>query len=279
MTPMRAPIYQVDAFTSDPFRGNPAAVVPLEGWLPDHTLQAIARENNLSETAFFIPSGSRDAEFELRWFTPTLEVALCGHATLASGHVLMRNLGFRGERVRFQTRHAGIVGVEREGERLVLDFPVVPPVAAEPSHELADILGAAPRALITTDPGSGTPSYMAAVFEREAEIRAIEPDFRRMGRLKGPSRGNVIVTAPGSGEIDFVSRFFAPGSGIDEDPVTGSVHCLLTPYWAHRLGKTELRARQVSARGGELWCALAGDRVRIGGHAVTYMQGTIEIPG
>lgn len=278
---MRAPIYQVDAFTTELFAGNPAAVVPLEAWPADALLQGIARENNLSETAFLVASKAPDADYELRWFTPTVEVALCGHATLASGHVLMRHLGFDAERVRFATRRSGIVGVEREGGReggrLVLDFPAIEPVKPRAGIDgLEEALGAPIGEVWVADRGASSEGNVVAILGSAAAVRGLAPDFRR---LRGIGGGCVTVTAPGDGAgVDFVSRFFAPGAGIDEDPVTGSAHCILTPLWGARLGKRELHARQVSERGGELWCTLAGDRVRIGGHAVTYMEGTIEMP-
>ncbi len=278
---MRLPIYQVDAFAAEVFAGNPAAVVVLErGWLEDRLLAAIASENNLSETAFLVPADGDEADYELRWFTPTVEVELCGHATLASGHVLMRHLGWAGERVRFRTRMRGIVGVERGDEgRLVLDFPAIEPVAHPGPEGLAEGLGATPAEVVASDT-SAAPGYVAAVFGSAEEIRTLRPDFRR---LAGVGIGMVIATGPGAGRddapdgVDFVSRFFAPGAGIDEDPVTGSVHCLLTAYWSSRLGRRSMRARQLSARGGELWVECAGDRVRIAGHAVTYLVGEIEV--
>lgn len=276
---MRAPIYQVDAFTTDVFAGNPAAVVPLEAWPADELLQGIALENNLSETAFMVPGATPEADYELRWFTPTVEVALCGHATLATGHVLMRHLGFRGERVRLRTRRSGMVAVEREGERLVLDFPAIAPTSATGaslSRDLEHALGTPVVEVFMPGRGVKAEASLVAILESAAAVRSVTPDFRALRSVGG---GCAIVTAPGDDAgVDFVSRFFAPGAGIDEDPVTGSAHCILTPLWAQRLGKAELRARQVSARGGELWCTLAGERVRIAGYAVTYMQGTIEIP-
>ncbi len=233
---MRLPIYQVDAFTDRLFAGNPAAVVPLKDWLPDATLQAIAAENNLAETAFFLPRG--DA-YALRWFTPAVEVDLCGHATLASAYVIFRFIEPERRRVAFETLKAGTL------------------VAA---------LGKNPTELLAS-------RDWFAVYEREADIAAIKPDFAALRRLDRA----VIITAPGSGGVDFVSRFFAPWAGIDEDPVTGSAHCQLIPYWAKRLGKTRLAARQISSRGGALTCALEGDRVTIAGQARLYLEGAITI--
>jgi PhzF family phenazine biosynthesis protein len=260
---MRLPIYQVDAFTDRIFAGNPAAVVPLEEWLSDATLQAIAAENNLAETAFFLPRG--DA-YALRWFTPTVEVDLCGHATLASAYVIFRFIEPGRRRVAFETRQAGTLIVTRQGDELAMDFPAWPPKPAEASPGLVAALGKNPTEVLAS-------RDWFAVYEREADIAAIKPDFAALRRLDRA----VIITAPGSGGVDFVSRFFAPWAGIDEDPVTGSAHCQLIPYWAKQLGKTRLAARQVSARGGALTCALEGDRVTIAGQARLYLEGTIII--
>jgi PhzF family phenazine biosynthesis protein len=262
---MRIPLYQVDAFvTGEPFSGNPAAVCPLEAWLPDHLMQAIAAENNLSETAFFVPE---NGDYRLRWFTPTTEVELCGHATLASAFVIFRSLAPQLRTVRFRTEKAGTLAVGRDGEMLALDFPTRPPVPCAVSGELAAALGRAPASVLAG------PSYLA-VYDTADEIAALKPDFAAVARL---DRGGVIVTAPGRGEIDFVSRYFAPAAGVDEDPVTGSAHCMLIPYWAARLGKTRLAARQISRRGGALSCELHGERVAIAGRAALYLEGMIEI--
>jgi len=260
---MRLPIFQIDAFAGRPFTGNPAAVVPLDRWLPDATLQAIAAENNLSETAYFVP----DADgFELRWFTPAVEVELCGHATLASAYLLYRRLGYDRPEVHFRTRQAGVLVVRPDGRRFELDFPSRPPQPVAVPPTLATALGRAPEAVLAAR------DYLA-VYEDEASMRALAPD---MAALAGLDRFAVIATAPGT-DCDFVSRFFAPAKGVPEDPVTGSAHCTLVPYWATRLGKDALHARQVSARGGELWCRLDGDRVLIAGEAVLFLEGTIEI--
>lgn len=263
---MRLPIYQVDAFTDRLFGGNPAAVVPLEGWLPDDLLQTIAAENNLSETAFFVPDGSG---YELRWFTPAVEVDLCGHATLATACVIATLLDRGRERIDFTTRKAGTLTVTREGGVYTLDFPSRPPEPVEAPHpDLAAALGGpAPSAVL------GARDYLV-VYENAKDVLALKPD---MARLASVDRFAVCVTAPGSDGVDFVSRFFAPARGIPEDPVTGSAHCMLIPYWARRLGKERLAARQVSRRGGSLRCELAGDRVRIGGEAVLYLEGSIHI--
>ena len=261
---MKFPIYQIDAFTSRLFGGNPAAVVILEHWLTDEVLQNIAAENNLAETAFVIP---REGQSQLRWFTPTLEVDLCGHATLAAGHVLIKYIYPLLQRVSFSTR-SGELPVSRQGDLLSLDFPVRPGKPIRVSDALVAALGARPReAFLARD--------LLAVFDTEAEVRALRPDLERVAALDAFA---VIVSAPGS-DVDFVSRFFAPKAGVPEDPVTGSAHCTLVPYWAGRLGKPRLKARQVSPRVGELDCELRGDRVSIGGKAVEYLRGEIEIPG
>ncbi|MEK7951028.1 PhzF family phenazine biosynthesis protein [Luteolibacter soli] len=260
---MSIPYYQVDAFTDRLFGGNPAGVCLLTDWLPDHVLQSIAAENNLAETAFVI---QRDSFFDLRWFTPELEVDLCGHATLASAHVIFRHLGYRGSVVRFQTR-SGILSVSREeGERLTLDFPARPADLCDTPAALAAGLGATP--VVT-----GKARDYLAVFESEEEVRHLKPDMAALARLDCLG---IIATAPGV-DCDFVSRFFAPGAGVPEDPVTGSAHCTLIPYWAGRLGRTKLHARQVSQRGGELFCEHRSDRVGIGGHAVTYSSGFLHV--
>ncbi len=261
---MRIPLYQVDAFSERPFGGNPAAVCPLEGWLADEVMQAIAAENNLPETAFFVAEGER---WGLRWFTPTTEVDLCGHATLASAYVLFNFLVPERTRVAFRTEKAGELAVTRGGALLALDFPAWPPAPCEEPAGLGAALGRRPAAVLAAR------DYVAVYDDIDA-VSALTPDFAAVARL---DRFAVIATAPGTGEIDFVSRFFAPAQGVDEDPVTGSAHCALIPYWAKRLGKTRLEARQVSRRGGRLSCALDGDRVTIAGRAALYMTGTIEI--
>lgn len=256
---MELDLYQVDAFAARPFGGNPAAVVPLADWLDDGVLQAIALENNLSETAFFV---RRDGRYDLRWFTPTVEVDLCGHATLASAHVILNHLDPEATRVDFESK-SGPLAVTRDGELLTLDFPAKPPQPVE-DPAVAAALGAPPLELLRAD-------KTLAVLESEAAVRAAKPDLAVVAGLKGDG---LIVTAPGE-EVDFVSRYFAPHAGIPEDPVTGSAHCVLTPYWAERLGKQELSAWQVSARGGELFCRLAGERVLISGRVAPYLQGRI----
>jgi PhzF family phenazine biosynthesis protein len=261
---MRLPIYQVDAFTEKLFGGNPAAICPLEAWLPDATMQAIAAENNLAETAFFV---REDGDYVLRWFTPAVEVDLCGHATLASAYIIFRYLEPHRQSVNFRTLKAGTLTVERREDSLVMDFPARPPSPAEAPAGLIAALGGAPRDVLRAR------DYLA-IYGSAAEITALKPDFTALAKIDCFA---VIATAPGVNGIDFVSRFFAPRQGIDEDPVTGSSHCTLVPYWAKRLGKSELEARQISTRGGALSCALDGDRVRIGGRAVLYLEGQITL--
>lgn len=259
---MDLPYYQVDAFSGRLFSGNPAGVCLLEQWLPDATMQSIAAENNQAETAFVI---ARDGHFDLRWFTPRVEMDLCGHATLAAAHVIFRHLGFAGDEIRFQTK-SGELGVTRRGEMLALDFPSVLATPCEAPAALVNGLGRQP--VFTAK----ARDFMA-VFETEEEVRNLKPNFAELGRL---DTLGIIATAPGE-ECDFVSRFFAPAAGVDEDPVTGSAHCTLIPYWAERIGRTELAALQVSARGGELSCYHRGDRVTIAGRAKTYLSGTIHL--
>jgi PhzF family phenazine biosynthesis protein len=260
MTELR--LVQVDAFADRPFTGNPAAVMPLDDWLPDETLQAIAMENNLSETAFTIPA-TGDADYELRWFTPTTEVVLCGHATLASGHVLIG-----GERVRFRTRRAGLLEVSRDpaGQGYEMSLPAWKP-EPRPLPEIVAALGC--RAVETL---WHPHRYGVVVVESEEEVLAVRPDFRALAE-----EGDVltIVTARGR-DADMVSRVFATGAGIDEDPVTGSAHAVIVPYWAERLGHDSLTAFQASRRGGRLTGRLAGDRVILGGRCVTVMEGVLR---
>ena len=259
---IEVPIYQVDAFASQIFAGNPAAICPLEDWLPDDVLQAIALENNLSETAFFVRRG---ADFDLRWFTPAHEVDLCGHATLGSAFVIANHLDNGCAEVRFHSR-SGLLTVARDGDLYTLDFPALPPRRSEPSAAVAAALGAAPAELWDE-------MDMMAVFPSEADVAALRPDSAKVAAIE--TRG-IIATAPGEAR-DFVSRFFAPRAGIPEDPVTGSAHCILTPYWAKRLGKTKMSARQISARGGELAVEARGGRVLISGRVVPYMEGRLRV--
>lgn len=258
---MKLPIYQVDAFTSRLFGGNPAAVVLLDEWLSDAVMQGIALENNLSETAFVI---AREDMSELRWFTPTMEVDLCGHATLAAGHVLFNHRYRNINQLQFRTR-SGILGVKRNGEMFSLDFPSLA-VAAAVVSGAKEALGMQPRETLMSN-------SLLAVFETEDELRAIRPDYDRVAAL---GAWMVIVTAPGQ-DVDYVFRVFAPGAGIPEDPATGSAHCTLVPYWAARLRQSAFRARQLSARVGEFRCELLGDRVSISGGAVEYLCGEIHV--
>ena len=259
---MKLKQYQVDAFTDKVFSGNPAAVIPLSSWLDDSLLQAIAEENNLSETAFFV---STEKGFHLRWFTPTKEVKLCGHATLATAHVIFEIIGYPKQAIIFETLSGELV-VEKKGEWLEMNFPACPPAPCEFSETLVQALGLRPiEVLAATD-------YLA-VFDSEASIRAITPSQALLGQLD--LRG-VIITAPGM-DVDFVSRFFAPNCGIPEDPVTGSAHCELTPYWANKLGKNILTAKQVSKRGGNITCEMKADRVFLSGCAVIFMEAEIVI--
>lgn len=289
---MKLPYYEVSAFTTNPFGGNPAGVCVLDAWLPDAVLLGIAANNNLAETAFVVPhvpvsaaqipsprpsprlggeretelrGGSSGCNFELRWFTPTVEMDLCGHATLAAASVLFHERGLGGQEIRFQSR-SGVLTVTRNQDLLTLDFPARPPAPSVAPEALLHGLGAKPKETFKAR------DYLA-VFGSEAEVRELKPDF---ALLKNLDCLGTIVTAPGT-DCDFVSRFFAPGVGVAEDPVTGSAHCTLIPFWAERLGKAKLFARQVSARGGELFCEQVGERVKIGGRAVHYLCGEIKI--
>jgi PhzF family phenazine biosynthesis protein len=261
---MKIPIFQVDAFTSRLFCGNPAAVCILDDWIDDFLLQSIAGENNLSETAFIVPRGHT---FDLRWFTPTTEVALCGHATLASAYVLFNQNGWPEKTVSFQTRKRGQLSVTRKGDLLEMDFPAIPVHEQPPPAGLMQALNIEPEEIF------GSAEDMLVVLDSEKSVRAISPDFAKLEQVD--CRG-VIVTAKGD-KSDFVSRFFGPRVGVPEDPVTGSAHCVLVPYWAGRLKKNILHAFQVSKRGGELFCENLGQRVRISGRAVMYMQGEITL--
>lgn len=260
--PVDVSLFQIDAFTDRVFGGNPAAVCPLDAWLADDVMQAIAAENNLAETAFFV---ANDTGYDLRWFTPTLEVELCGHATLASAFLIFERLAPAADILRFQTR-SGELTVARKDGMLFLDFPSYPGPAVECPEALAGGLGNVPHEVIEG------PNYMA-VFQSEADIAALSPNLEMLATLH--PRG-VIATAPGDA-VDFVSRFFGPSFGVPEDPVTGSAHCMLTPYWAQRLGRTRMDARQISKRGGVLVCEDRGARVGIGGNAVMYLEGTISV--
>ena len=261
---MEIPIHHIDAFVTDGvFTGNPAAVCPLREWLPERVMQQIATENNLSETAFFVGGNGR---YDIRWMTPAAEIDLCGHATLASAHVVFQTLEPGRRDVRFDSM-SGPLFVRAEGDVLFLDFPSRPPERVAMNPAIAKALGKPFVELLSAR------DYIA-VYEKADDVRALKPD---MGLLRALDKKAVIATAAGSGEIDFVSRFFGPGYGIDEDPVTGSSHTHLIPYWAKRLGKSRLRARQVSARGGELVCEDQGERVSMCGRVATYLEGVIRI--
>ena len=261
---MTIPIFQADAFTSKLFGGNPAAVCPLTEWLPDEVMQKIAIENNLAETAFFVKT---NGGYKLRWFTPEYEIDLCGHATLASAHILFTELTYGGEEIHFETVKAGILHVKRDGDRYTMDFPSRPPIPIDAPVGLTEALSDKQPVEVLR-----SRDYFI-VYESEDDIRDISPDFFALSKM---DTVGVIVTAPGK-DVDFVSRFFAPGAGIQEDPVTGSAHCNLIPYWAKKLGKDKLHAYQLSSRKGEVWCELKGDRVLMSGNVVTYLSGEISI--
>lgn len=259
---MKLKLFQVDAFTDQLFAGNPAAVCPLEKWLDDALLQAIAAENNLAETAFFIPDGDG---YHLRWFTPAAEVKLCGHATLATAHVLFEVMGVDKQELRFSTL-SGILTVTRDGNRMSMDFP------GQPSRKhvdsaVAGALGKTPAALFES-------LYYIALFDNADEVAALRPDMKAVEAL--PTMG-VVATAPGR-DADFVSRFFAPSVGVPEDPVTGSAHCALAPFWAQKLSKNQLEGHQISSRGGRVYCEVVGDRVILSGKTALYLEGMIHLP-
>jgi PhzF family phenazine biosynthesis protein len=258
---MKIPIYQVDAFTHRVFGGNPAAVCPLERWLDDATMQSIALENQLSETAFFVAG---ESPIRIRWFTPACEVDLCGHATLASASVYLETIAPERDSVTFESM-SGPLTVRRDDGLYVMDLPSRPAAPCDVPKGLIEALGAHARQWLKAR------DYLA-VFDTEADVRALQPDFSALAGFD-----KLIVTAPGD-EADFVSRFFAPSVGVDEDPVTGSSHCTLTPYWAKRLGRPRLSALQVSARGGELLCEDRGVCVSVAGRAVRFLEGTIQLP-
>ena len=259
---MKVKIYQIDAFTDKVFSGNPAAVCPLENWIEDAVMQNIASENNLAETAFFVKENSG---YNIRWFTPVTEVELCGHATLASAYVIFNILNTATENITFSSL-SGPLFVERDGKKIVLDFPSIPPESCDFPMKLVEALGAEPESVMSCN------NYFV-IYSSEEEIVSIEPDFKLLSELDLHA---VIITAPGR-DVDFVSRFFAPKFGIPEDPVTGSAHCTLIPYWADRLNKKRLKARQLSRRGGELFCEDLGKRVKISGYAMNYLEGIIEV--
>jgi len=263
---MTIPIYQADAFTDQLFGGNPAAICPLTEWLPAETMQKIATENNLAETAYFVKA---EDGYSLRWFTPELEIDLCGHATLATAHILFTELGYEGDVIRFETQKAGVLTVTKEGDKYTLDFPSRPPEPVDLPMDLINALGGK----IPVEILKGRDYFV--VYETEEDVRELKPDFNLLAKIDAIG---IIVTAEGDADdVDFVSRFFAPAAGINEDPVTGSAHCNLIPYWAEMLEKDELHAFQISSRKGELWCTNKGDRVLMSGKAVTYLKGEIYI--
>jgi PhzF family phenazine biosynthesis protein len=263
---MRVPLFHVDAFTAEPFRGNPAAVCPLQAWLDDESLRKVAAENNLSETAFFV---SGTGSYDLRWFTARGEVKLCGHATLGAAYVVLNVLTPGLDMVRFETRHSGVLTVCKDGNLFSMNFPALLPQHCAAPNGLVEALGALPSQVQVLEVND----IYIVIFEDESTIQNMRPDFSLLEQFHPAV---VAVTAPGQ-KVDFVSRYFKPSYGMPEDPVTGSAHCALTPYWAERLGKSQLHARQLSQRGGELWCEMAGDRVMLKGKAVLTMQGTLEI--
>lgn len=270
---MKQRLFQVDAFAEKPFEGNPAAVVPLTHWLADDVMQAIAAENNLAETAFFVPEGPKnDGAYRLRWFTPAIEVPLCGHATLASAHVLFTHLGHAAPEIYFETL-SGRLTVKREGTKLAMDLPADKVKPTMEPEGLVAAIGAKPLLVMKG-------KFLVALFGSPAEVAALKPDIARLKpilvALGGPGLICMAAGEEGSG-IDFVSRMFAPAHGIDEDPVTGAAHCSSVPYWARKLGKPNLVARQISARGGTLWCTDVGERVILRGHCADYLQGEIEV--
>ncbi|MDQ8187390.1 PhzF family phenazine biosynthesis protein [Pelagicoccus sp. SDUM812002] len=260
---MKLPLVTVNAFASEPFSGNPAAVALLDDWLDVAIMQSIAAQNNISETAFLVKSAT--GAYKIRWFTPAVEVLLCGHATLASAFALREHFGETSDTIFFESK-SGPLSVSCDGSLYTLDFPCQAPKPTSTPSWFTNAFGAHPVEFHAS-------AYSLAIFPSQEIVAALEPDLSLLART---ANSNVIVSAPGNLH-DFVSRFFAPADGIDEDPVTGSAHCILTPYWAKRLNKTKLRARQISPRGGELLCQLAGDRVRISGQAQLYSKATIHI--
>jgi PhzF family phenazine biosynthesis protein len=259
-------VYQVDAFTRELFAGNPAAVVPLTAWLDDVTMQHIAAENNLAETAFLVPVDDVENRWHIRWFTPAVEVPLCGHATLASAAVIRREFSSTSWPINLESA-SGLLTVDVDGDAFILDFPANEAGPADIPDGLVEALDCEPDESFHLD------GFYLLTLADEAAVQALDPDFGRIARLTTES---IIVTAPGE-TVDFVSRFFAPGIGINEDPVTGAAHCVLTPYWAKRLGSNQLQARQISARGGDIGCKLRGDRVLLRGYATFYLEGQITI--
>ncbi|WP_284123817.1 PhzF family phenazine biosynthesis protein [Parerythrobacter aestuarii] len=264
---MKIPYWHVDAFADRPFAGNQAAVMPLDAWLEDDVLQAIGEENNFAETAFIIPDASGEADYELRWFTPACEIRLCGHATLASGHVVLERDG--GDRVTFRTRKAGILEVRRSEAGYELALPAIPTERSD-WPEAVSLLGRPPAEVWLNPDG-----YGIYLFKSEEQVRALDPDLRGLGAL---GDDQFICTASGT-ETDIVSRVFVPGGGVDEDSFTGSAHAALTHFWANRLGRDNFTAFQASQRGGHATCRLEGDRAWLGGPCVTVVEGTFYLSG
>jgi PhzF family phenazine biosynthesis protein len=265
---MKLPFLQIDAFADRPFTGNPAAVIPLDRWLDDETLQRIAAENNVSETAFLVTDATGDADFELRWFSPTAEVALCGHGTLASGHAILGTEPCR-NRVTFRTRKAGLLAVARDGAGYKLALPAWKP-EPQPLPAIVAALGLGNVVETLWHPHR----YALVIVEHEEVVRGLTPDFRALA-----AEGNILAIVSARGrETDIVSRAFAPGAGVDEDPVTGSAHAVMTPYWAEKLGRDAFTAWQASARGGHLRCRLDGERVILSGRCVTVIEGSLLLP-
>ena len=260
---MKIPIYQVDAFTSEVFKGNPAAVCPLKSWLPDNIMQEIAKENNLSETAFFI---NKNNTFDIRWFTPVAELDLAGHPTLATAHVIMKELNFKIDEIIFKTKIGDTLTVTKINNLFFMDFPSRPPKLEQNIDLVSEALGKKPQSLLRDRDA-------VAIFENEEDIKSMTPNMEKLRKLDYPL---VIITSLGK-KVDFVSRCFAPKLGVPEDPVTGSAHCELIPYWSKVLNKKELLAHQISDRGGKLYCTHNEDRVKIGGEAITFLRGEIEI--
>ena len=263
---MELPIYQVDAFTTRLFAGNPAAVVPLDEWIDESLMQKIAAENNLAETAFIVPVNDADDHWHIRWFTPAVEVPLCGHATLASAAVIYREFSPALWPIKLDSA-SGPLTVDVDGDAFVLDFPANEAEPGEMPEGLQEVLG------VKVEECFATEGFYLLVVADEASVRTLDPDF---GQIVSLTQDGVIVTAPGE-SVDFVSRFFAPGIGINEDPVTGAAHCVLTPYWSKRLDKKQLQARQISERGGEVDCELRDDRVLLRGHVVFYLKGELTV--
>lgn len=264
---MRLTLYQVDAFTNKLFGGNPAAVIPLEKWIDDDLMQKLAIENNLSETVFFVPSVNKDCDYDIRWFTPAVEINLCGHATLASAYVLYDILGFKKPKLAFHSK-SGKLEIEKRADLFVMDFPSWKP---ERIYNYPGNL----RAALGVDEIVGIYKHRDLLIElnKESDVRNAKPDFSAIKKWDE----KVIITAPGNGDVDFVSRFFAPSAGVDEDPVTGSAHSQLIPFWAEKLDKKKMHAKQLSPRGGEIWCGWWGDRVSMAGQCVFYMKGEIDL--